>query len=271
MTRHGSISAASLFLIRSTNSSSRRSRPASEQKQSGSGPKRSASICSSGWAECRPQRRHWICPPSRPASRAFSRAASRRRDRLQVFYLHGQELFQLHPPLHPPHLLPAHPALLCLWTHFSIGILPWSFNSLGLPAIFSSTFARTQLSDPLIFSRRVRRCGSQVFQHSLQHASLPCLQIGGQHRSPAAALTSQSNVPALPASLGMHTRPRWLLQFGTMVHRHWHLSSWRSTSSLDARSLPPSICILRKRSPQRHHFVTSARSSTPSFGFSFLL
>ena len=28
-----------------------------------------------------------------------------------------------------------------------------------------------------------------------------CLQIGGQHRSPAAALTRQSNVPALPASL----------------------------------------------------------------------
>ena len=203
MTRHGSISAASLFLIRSTNSTSRRSHPASGQKQSGSGPKRSASICSSGWAECRPQRRHWICPPSRPASRAFSRAASRRRDRLQVFYLHGQELFQLHPPLHPPHLLPAHPALLCLRTHFSIGILPWSFNSLGLPAIFSSTFARTQLSDPLIFSQRVRRCGSQVFQTSslLQHASLLCLQIGGQHRSPAAALTRQSNVPALPASL----------------------------------------------------------------------
>ena len=138
-----------------------------------------------------------------PVQRAghFSRAASRRRDRLQVFYLHGQELFQLHPPLHPPHLLPAHPALLCLWTHFSIGILPWSFNSLGLPAIFSSTFARTQLSDPLIFSQRVRRCGSQVFQHPLQHASLPCLQIGSQHRSPAAALTRQSNVPALPASL----------------------------------------------------------------------
>ena len=32
MTRHGSISAASLFLIRSTNSTSRRSRPAREQK-----------------------------------------------------------------------------------------------------------------------------------------------------------------------------------------------------------------------------------------------
>ena len=196
----GSISAASLFVIRSTSSSSRRSRPASGQGIR-SGPKRSASFCSSGWTECRPQRRHWICPPSRPASRAFSRAASRRRDRLQVFYLHGQELFQLHPPPQQPHLLPAHPALLCLRTHFSIGILPWSFNSLGLPAIFSSTFARTQLSDPLIFSQRVRRCGSQVFKHLLQHASLLCLQIGGQHRSPAAALTRQSNVPALSASL----------------------------------------------------------------------
>ena len=46
-----------------------------------------------------------------------------------------------------------------------------------------------------------RRCGSQVFKHLLQHASLLCLQIGGQHRSPAAALTRQSNVPALSASL----------------------------------------------------------------------
>ena len=224
----GSISAASLSLIRSTNSSSRRSRPASGQGIR-SGPKRSASFCSSGWTECRPQRRHWICPPSRPASRAFSRAASRRRDRLQVFYLHGQELFQLHPPPQPPHLLPAHPALLCLRTHFSIGILPWSFNSLGLPAIFSSTFARSS-SDPLIFSQRVRRCGSQVFQTS----SPTCFFAMPSDRRPASVTCCSPDSAVKRSSTfclahGMHTRPRWLLQFGT---------AWCTGTGMTSTSLP---------------------------------